>query len=96
MSITKILENIGQQSNLKYSAVVDCEKLLTELFVPIPLKKALIANDKEQISKFSGCKKDIVCFISSPEKEGEVPVDDNKPPKEDDSFPQSHALSKVG
>jgi len=95
MSITKILENIGQQSNLKYSAV-DYEKLLTELFVPISLKKALIANDKEQISKLSGCKKDIICFISSPEKEGDVPVDNNEPPMEDESFPQAHSLPKAG
>lgn len=95
MNITTILENIGQQSNLKYSAV-NYEQLLTEMFVPSPLKKALIANDKEQIANLSGCKKDIICFISSPEKEGDVPKDNNEPPMEDEDFPQAQTLPKVG
>ncbi|WDE07615.1 hypothetical protein SG34_012410 [Thalassomonas viridans] len=82
-SITDVLERIGQQSNLKYGAEIDCELQLTEMRVPAVIRKVLITNDKSELAKLSDTKKDIVCFIAAPGKEHEMPKDDNKPSPEE-------------
>ena len=96
MSITDVLEKIGQQSNLKYSAEVDSRRLLTEIFVPNVVQRALVEKDKNTLSKLFGVRQDIVCFISSPSKEHDTPKDDNKPEPEDLPFPDESSISRVG
>ena len=87
-SITDVLERIGQQSTLKYRAEVNCDLQLTEMRVPAVIRNALITNNKSELAKLSDTKKDIICFISIPSKEHEMPKDDNKPvedePKQDE------------
>lgn len=95
-SITEVLERIGQQSNLKYSAEVNSRKLLTELFVPEVIQQALIYRDTAILSKFFGTKQDIVCYISNPYKDKETPKDDNKPKPEDEPFSNVSTFSSVG
>ncbi|WDD97020.1 MULTISPECIES: hypothetical protein [Thalassomonas] len=82
-SITDVLEKIGQQSNLKYSTEVDCELQLTEMRVPAVIRKVLIANDKSELAQLSDNKKDIICYVSAPAKEHEMPKDDNKPAEDE-------------
>ncbi|MEW6991174.1 hypothetical protein AADZ91_10835 [Colwelliaceae bacterium 6441] len=94
-SITELLENIGQQSNLKYSAEVNSRKLLTELFVPEVIQQALIYHDNSVLAKFFGVKQDIVCYILGPYKDRETPKDDNKPEPEEETSPNDSALSKA-
>lgn len=82
-SITQVLEKIGQQSNLKYCAEVNSELQLTEMLVPAVIRKVLIANDKSALAKLSDTKEDIICFISHPGQEHEMPKDDNKPAEDE-------------
>lgn len=96
MSITDVLEKIGRQSNLKFSAEVNSSKLLTELFVPNVIQRALIANDQQALVKLLDIKPDIVCYISVPTKDRETPKDDNKPNPDDLPFPEESAQSKAG
>ena len=60
------------------------------------MKTALVSNDRSSLEKLVGFKKDIVCYIASPEKEGDIPKDGNTPPKEDDPLNEEARLSKAG
>jgi hypothetical protein len=95
MNITHALEQIGQQPALKQVATNEGKKLLTMLSIPNVLQTALISNDRNTLEKLAGFKKDIVCYIASPEKEGDLPKDGNKPPQEDNPLNEEETLSKV-
>jgi len=95
MNITDSMECIGQQPSLKKAAASHAEKILTQQLIPAILQKALLSNDKIALEKLAGIKKDIVCFIASPAKEGEIPKDDNKTPEEDEPLHEEATLLRV-
>jgi hypothetical protein len=95
MDVTQALEKIGQQPSLKKIAIEEGRKILGRLSVPGTLQKPLISNDRSSLEKLAGFRKDIVCFIASPAKEGDMPKDGNKPPQEDDPLNEESKLSKV-
>lgn len=82
-NITELLEVIGRQSNLRYSAEVNLEQLLTEMFVPEAIQKALLSRDSAALAELLDVKQDIVCFISVPSRDKENPKDDNQPEPEE-------------
>jgi len=96
MKITKVLETIGLEPQLRHSATIDCEKLLTEMSIPTAVTIALISNDRYALEQLAGFKRDIICFIATPAKERDMPKDDNKPPKGDEPLKEEALLARVG
>jgi len=95
MKVTDVLESIGQRPELKKMVCTDAATILTQQLVPSNLQKSLLLNDRDTLEKLAGFRQDIICYIASPEKEGDMPKDGNKPPEEDEPLNEEAILNKA-
>ena len=82
-NITELLNTIGKQSNLRFSAEVDSKQLMTDMFVPEAIQQALFTRDTAALAQLLGVKQEIICYVSVPSRDKETPKDDNQPEPEE-------------